>query len=127
MASDSKAPDNKDAKQTDNEPRTDQEPKEAPPLLAKQFSYFRNPEFSAQAFYLGNETGDPTKEQTERFVPFVEKFQGDSVKVGYLRTKVLTVIERCEFLPYVEEIKKEDWEKSTNVKRKKNPAVRAKI
>lgn len=56
---------------------------------------------------------DATLNQVVRFVPYSEKYQGDDVKVGYLKTNVSQVIEILENDPNVEEIQQQEFEKAT--------------
>jgi hypothetical protein len=48
-----------------------------------------------------------------RFTPFIEKYQGDDTKVGYLESSDRRVNDLCEDDPNVTEIEKAEFEKAT--------------
>jgi hypothetical protein len=68
------------------------------------------------SFLIKPDKADATLNQTVRFVPFYEKFQGDDVKVGYLKTNLTDVIELAKADPNVEEISLDEFEKATTGK-----------
>lgn len=63
--------------------------------------------------------GDPDREQGEvapktvRFTPYLEKFQGDNIKVGYLETDDAVVQQKLKNDFHVEAIEKDEFDKAT--------------
>ena len=55
-------------------------------------------------------------ERIARFKPYLETYQGDPVKVGYLATSDPVVVERCVEDYTVEEIEKKEFDKATGPK-----------
>lgn len=60
--------------------------------------------------------------QTERFVPYVEKFEGEKVYVGYLKTTNSVAQEKLANDPNVEEIDKDEFEKATKSEKSQRAA-----
>lgn len=58
-----------------------------------------------------------------RFKPFLEKFQGDEVKVGYLATDDETAQKKLDQDINVEKIEKSDYEKATDTNNGARPTV----
>lgn len=59
------------------------------------------------------------------FVPYYERWDGDQIKVGYLKTSNAVAIEKLRADVRVEEIDQGEFEQGTDTERNKKPAVRA--
>jgi hypothetical protein len=85
------------------------------PKFEKGTKFFRCESFSGLQIATDqvDEIGNPTH---ERFNPYFEKFQGDTVKVGYLASSNARVLEVLANDSNVEEIEQREFEKATGEK-----------
>jgi len=68
---------------------------------------------------------DPTTALEQvRFVPYEEKFQGDIVRTGYLKTSDPRAVKILATDSNVEEISEDEFKQATDTERDKNPAKR---
>lgn len=63
---------------------------------------------------VNDQVADPTLVEYVRFTGVKEKFQGDTILVGYLKTSNKVAIEKLAGDPNVEEISAKEWKESTN-------------
>lgn len=74
-----------------------------------KFRYFRNPKFAGLSVVVDN-TDELDKYRTLRFIPRVEKFQGDDVRVGYLRVEEGKDADKVAQSPGTVEIEQKEFE-----------------
>jgi hypothetical protein len=97
----------------------DLEPEPLPKYSKGDTLYFRS---TIAALSVMVADADPKKNEvapkTVRFVPFYEKFEGDTVKVGYLKTSNEVAIKKLLDDFHVTRISQDEYEKFTNVRYK---------
>jgi hypothetical protein len=98
----------------------DEESKNVPKSNSVDTAYFKS-KISGLSVHFGPPEENQVAPQTERFTPYYEMFQGDQIKVGYLKTKNPIVIQKCRNDFNVEEIDKYEYKKATN---SENPEVK---
>lgn len=81
-------------------------------------AYFRCAAIPALSLHTAPAGANEVAPHKERFVPFYEKWQGDTRKVGYLATDNARAIELARKDPRVEEIDKKEYDKCTDIKKK---------
>lgn len=84
---------------------------EAPVEVKEAFKYFRT-RLAGLKVVVNDQVEDPTLVEYERFTPVKEKFQGDTIKVGYLKTKNPIVLAKLEGDANVEEISADEYSKA---------------
>lgn len=89
----------------------------------KETAYFRT-RIHGLKVVVGEAPDGELEAKSVGFVPYFERWDGDRIKVGYLKTSNVIAIQKLRADLNVEEIEADEWEKATDEKAKK-PAVRA--
>lgn len=89
----------------------DKKEKEVKEVKSK-FVYYRSKLAGLKTQVKGAVDNDPTTLEFVRFTPVKEKFQGDNIKVGYLKTDNAVAIKNFEGDGNVTIISKDEYEKA---------------
>lgn len=90
--------------------------KAAPKVVKPSARFFKNKQHAAGTIIL-----DPEAFTGVRFVPYYETWQGDRVKVGYLKIEDPKVAEVVAGKRYVEEIKESEYNEATGQNAQRAP------
>lgn len=82
------------------------------PKVKKEVKYFTS-RLHGLKVVINDQVADPTLVEYVRFTAVKEKFQGDNIKVGYLKTDNKIAISKLENDPNVSEISADEFKKAT--------------
>lgn len=103
---DSDAPKEKETKKDSDKNEAKSNPK---------VGFFRNRKFAGEKFNAFKKSG----ERAPGFIPHIERWEGETVTVGYFATSNEKLLKQLKNTPHVEKITKKEYEESTTGKNAK--------